>query len=197
MAVPSGEERDEPMRAPLRSGVPGNGSALPQPRGDVQFRACLPEGSLLRILDYWRHRRGDGRWPGRADLDPVDIPDLLPDVVLLDVVGEPPRFRKRLVGSAIVAREGRDSTGDWLEETINPAVRQEVLRQHVEAAGEPEGNCYRVEFLGVDRRLYSYQRLLLPLSGDGRRVDMLFGGARFLPSEAPDRLFPPTPGPLS
>jgi hypothetical protein len=47
---------------------------------------------------------------------------------------------------------------------------------------QPEGCCHLIEFAGADGKLYSYQRLLLPLSCDGERVNMLFGGARFLPA---------------
>ncbi|MEX2629759.1 MAG: PAS domain-containing protein [Tistlia sp.] len=162
-------------------------SPLPTPRGEVRFEASAPEGWLLEALGYWRRQRGGRRWPRRADIDPIDIPALLPGIILLDLVGAPPRFRKRLVGSAIVEKEGGDTTGRWLDECVNPSIREEVLRQHREAAEAPEGNCYRVAFTGADGKLYSYQRLLLPLSGDGQRVDMLFGGARFLPPVAARR----------
>lgn len=171
----------------LAGGAAARAAMLPRPRGEVLFRPSAPEGSLLAILDYWRQRRGARRWPSRADIDPIDIPELLPGIVLLDAVGTPPRFRKRLIGSAIVEKEGVDSTGQWLDECVNPLVRDEILRQHREAVESPEGCCYTVEFTGDDGKLYSYQRLLLPLSSDGERVDMLFGGARFLPAVASAR----------
>lgn len=179
---------DSPRRA---RAVPDSSAAraavLPRPRGEVSFRRAEPEGRLLRIRAYWLEKRGARRWPARADIDPVEIPDLLPEIILLDAVGTPPRFRKRLVGSSIVEKEGVDSTGRWLDESLNPAIRDEVVRQHHEAAEAPEGNCYTVAFAGGDGKHYSYQRLLLPLSSDGRRVDMLFGGARFLPATEPSR----------
>lgn len=175
------EERHPAGGAAARAGV------LPRPRGDVLFRRTAPAASLLALFEYWLSRRSGRRWPRRADIDPLDIPQLLPGVVLLDVVGAPPRFRKRLVGSTIVQKEGLDTTGRWLDDCVNPLVRDEILRQHLEAVEAPEGCCYTVEFAGDDGKLYSYQRLLLPLSGDGERVDMLFGGARFLPAVAPVR----------
>lgn len=169
-------------------GIPrSSANVLPRPRGDVYFRRADPVGVLVSVLAYWQHRRGQRCYPRRADIDPVDIPDLLPFVVLLDVVGEPHRFRKRLVGSAIVQKEGCDTTGRWLDDTVNPMIRDEVLRQHEEACDSLEGSCYLVEFNGEDGKLYSYQRLLLPLSNDGRQVDMLFGGAHFLPPVNPAR----------
>ncbi len=168
-------------------GAAAQAAALPPPRGEVLFRRCEPEGSLARVLAYWRRRRGGNAMPRRQDIDPVDIPSLLPFVILLDVVGDPPRFRKRLVGSGIVQKEGVESTGQWLDEGVNPVIRDEVIRQHVEATRSPAGSCYAVEFTGNDGKLYSYHRLLLPLSSDGEKVDMLFGGVRFLPAMLPER----------
>ncbi|SMF38367.1 PAS domain-containing protein [Tistlia consotensis] len=189
MAIDLETGSSRPRRVYPGRAVAARAAALPRPEGAVLFRCSEPQETLLRVFDYWRARRGGRRWPRRADIDPVDIPELLPEIILLDVVGDPPRFRKRLVGSAIVQKEGSDTTGRWLDETVNPTIRDEVLRQHREATEQPEGCCYTVEFAGADGKLYSYQRLLLPLSSDGERVDMLFGGARFLPAIKTDPRF--------
>lgn len=159
--------------------IPPEPRSLPPACGEVRFRRSEPEGRLRAILDYWRRRRGGRRWPRRADIDPLDIPELLPAVVLLDVVGAPPRFRRRLIGSAVVEGEGGDATGRWLDEGLTPPLAAAVVRQHREAVEAPEGCCYTAEFTGPDGRRHRWQRLLLPLSCDGRHVDMLFGGFRY------------------
>lgn len=147
------------------------------------FKPAEPIGPLVEIFTYWAVKRGERRMPARRDLDPADIPRLLPHVVLLDVVGMPPRFCKRLVGTAIVAREGRDSTGQWLHESLNPAIRGEVIRQHQETVDRSAMTCYAASFIGIDRKPYRYRRMLLPLSSDGTTVDKLFGGAVFAGAE--------------
>ena len=43
---------------------------------------------LQRLYEYWRSKVRDRRLPARADIDPLDIPDLLSNLVLIDVVGE-------------------------------------------------------------------------------------------------------------
>src|SRR3546814_19599704 len=75
---------------------------------------------LQRLFDYWDRIRGERAMPSRVDIDPTDIPDLLPDVALFDVEWEPLALRYRLVGTAVVtSREGmppRDPPGRRSEE---------------------------------------------------------------------------------
>jgi hypothetical protein len=63
-----------------------------------------PENAaFLEFYEYWLGKgRGAGKaMPARADIDPLDIPALLANVFLIDVVpGNPRRFRFRLVGTA-------------------------------------------------------------------------------------------------
>lgn len=56
------------------------------------------------LFDYWDKIRGDFPMPSRADFDPVDIPRLLPFIGLTDIVLPGPRFRYRVVGTAMSAR---------------------------------------------------------------------------------------------
>ncbi len=144
------------------------------------FAAAEPLGFLVDIEAYWVAKRAGRAMPSRADICPFELRGHLPNLILLDVVGAPPRFRKRLVGSAIVAKEGFDSTGRWLDETVREDIRDTVLAQHREAVEGRGMSCYTVSFLGKDGKIYRYQRLLLPLSADGETVNMLFGAVLFL-----------------
>src|SRR5215472_4666223 len=50
-------------------------------------------------LAYWRRLCGERRMPSRKDFDPLDIPQILPYVMLVDVLRDPLDFRFRLLGS--------------------------------------------------------------------------------------------------
>jgi len=66
---------------------------------------------------YWRDRHVDGRPPSRAEIDPpLDLPRLLPNLILYDRVDGD--FRVRLAGSEIVRRGGRDATGRLLSQDM-------------------------------------------------------------------------------
>ncbi|WP_416896656.1 MAG: PAS domain-containing protein [Minwuia sp.] len=72
---------------------------------------------ILALHRYWLAKIGDAPIPDRADIDPViEIPKLLANVWLLDVVGEPRRFRYRLMGSNLTRATTRPRIGQYLDE---------------------------------------------------------------------------------
>ena len=67
----------------------------------------LEDNTILHGLwSYWTARCGARLMPRRADIDPVDIPLLLPHLLLLET-DEQKRFRYRLVGTAIDRKSTR------------------------------------------------------------------------------------------
>jgi len=72
---------------------------------------------IAAIYDYWQSLWRDGKPPSRAAFDPVDIPRLLPNIWLLDVVHqEPLRFRYRLIGTHVAKARAMDRTGQFMDE---------------------------------------------------------------------------------
>src|ERR1700741_3932332 len=70
----------------------------------------VPISPHLDLYRYWDGRRNERLMPARKDIDPADIPALLPHVSLIHKPDG--QFRFRLVGSAAVEQFGRDLTGD-------------------------------------------------------------------------------------
>ena len=67
---------------------------------------------VQRLHEYWRAKSGaDDPVPRRRDIDPVELPDLLPNLMLVDVERNPLRFRYRLVGTRVVDFSYHDFTG--------------------------------------------------------------------------------------
>lgn len=52
--------------------------------------------------------------PLRADLNPTDLRDLLPNIIIIEVEQQPMRFRYRLVGTRVVEFNKMDFTGRHL-----------------------------------------------------------------------------------
>jgi hypothetical protein len=94
--------------------------------------------------------------------------------MLVDVTHAPLRLRYRLIGTHIVAASGEDRTGRFFDDVsffkLHPAVMQQFAL--VAASGQP---LYSLEpFTNlVNGTTYEVDRLILPLSSDGERVDML------------------------
>lgn len=134
-----------------------------------------PAEKLAAFRAYWDEIRGDRPMPGRHDLDPIDIPRLLPEVFLADVLADGD-FRYRIVGSHIVEQAGADFTGMKVSEVIHRGSQRELrkLYLHVVATCQPQYRRlrYRMRYTRLHSR---YEVIVAPLSADGEQVDMLFG----------------------
>jgi hypothetical protein len=138
--------------------------------------AGLSEPDLYRLYDYLEAKRGDREFAARRDLDPLDFPYILGNILLLDVLYQPLRFRYRLVGSLIVARVGYDMTGKFLHEHPHPSYRDYMLDCYAEVirSRRPSGGNYD---LFMDREIKRYQCIRVPLSDDGKIIDKIISAA--------------------
>lgn len=139
---------------------------------------------LRKLLAYWLAKKGDRPAPQRADIDPAEIKSLLPhlgivDVERADVDGRPLRFRYRLAGTEIAKAYGFDLTGRYLDELDLNNHQQDITAEYARAAETGEPSCSVFEYTRNDGRHISYERLVLPMSSDGRIIDMLIGGCVF------------------
>ncbi len=137
--------------------------------------------ALQRLYDYWLSKREDGKIPGRSDVDPLDIPDILPHICLLDVerTDDSLRFRFRLFGTQHQEFNQRDFTGQLIDEVFPPEAAAKVnaaYRQVVES-GEP--HYWRENLAFEGREHIAYERLICPLASDGETVNMLIGAFVF------------------
>ena len=147
------------------------------PKGDGPITRPPPGANarIVAIYEYWRRiAPGAGLLPGRRHLDPVDIPSLLPNLWLVDVVGEPRRFRARLIGTTLQRSGIPLKPGVYVEDPIASALRETVLadfrfvaetRQPVWFRGAPRAPH--------DTAIFEIERIFLPLAADGTTVDML------------------------
>lgn len=137
----------------------------------------LPErcaASLREMFDYWNDRRHDRPCPSRRDLDPVDIPRLLPFVSLVNVRPVAPRFVYRLMGTSVVSYIGRDLTGAPVGTGVKPDELDAVLARY-DTVAETMKPFYHQSFLQEESNDFSrVERLMLPLSEDGRSINMIW-----------------------
>lgn len=139
-----------------------------------------PQSEHLRgILAYWQAKKGDRPAPLRADIDPAEIKPLLPYLGIVDVERNPLRFRYRLVGTEITHGYGRELTGCYLDEADLDDHATDIVQEYARAAESGEPSCSILEYTRRDGRHVRYERLVLPLSSDGSRIDMLIGGCVF------------------
>jgi hypothetical protein len=59
---------------------------------------------VIATFDYWTRKVRNRTTTARRDLDPCEIPSLLPWLILTDVSDNPLDFRYRLIGTQVVAQ---------------------------------------------------------------------------------------------
>lgn len=152
----------------------------------LDFLAICSE-RIQRAYAYWDGKRAGRAMPARADINPAEIQDLLPYVVLTEVLKAPPYLRYRLVGTRQVQIRGMDPTGKpvrgnhigrhMVDDTVDEVMLnyEIVIRKrcfvydHNPVLGPP------LDSGSLDiGRLRERGTLLLPLSSDGNEVDMVF-----------------------
>ncbi len=127
---------------------------------------------LARVRAYWDGKRGNRFAPRRADIDPADLVEVLPRIMLADVRPEPLEFRYRLTGTGIADVHGSEHTGKSPRD-LTPAAYGALIHAHYCEAVRRREPLLHLIVLDTDERSRSYARLLLPLSEDGISVTML------------------------
>ena len=129
-----------------------------------------------RLADYLAAKAPPGKLPGRQHIDPLDIPDLLSWIMLIDVFPKPAgerRYRIRLMGTEVVAIQGVDETGKYMEDVLTGAAGAEIVHQCDEMLRTREPYYRRGVVATKGREHVHYERIAFPLAADGERVDML------------------------
>lgn len=163
------------VAASFISGLPAR--AALQRDGQGRATGEAPEISHPRLRElhqHWEARRGARAMPSRADLDPVELPrQLLPNLFLVDVEEEPRRFRYRLVGTELTAVMKRELKGLYIDE-MPFLFRKFALPAYAEVMERAAPTYREINAIEALWRI-RYKRLLLPLSDDGRRINMILG----------------------
>jgi hypothetical protein len=133
------------------------------------------DSRLHEFVRYWQSKRRADRLPSRRDIDPVDLRCFMGEMFMLDVVGEPKRFRYRLIGTKIIDRVGRNSTGKFQEEVYSPRQADEnnAMYRRICESGKPLRNYGHINW--VSREFLKYEIANVPLASDGATVDVIFG----------------------
>jgi len=131
---------------------------------------------LKFLFSYWLGKRRGRVAPARADIAPEEIIDILPYVMLIDLVGDDHRLRYRLIGTELDRLFGTGMTGQFLDEVDFNGLRPLVVADYRKVVEDAAPSWTRWRFLTGKGRLLEYERIALPLSTDGKAIDMLLVG---------------------
>jgi len=155
----------------------------------MTFAASLDEPLLAELYRYWSDCRGERFAPARGDIDPVDIPHLLPHVALSEVGGggRRLRFRYRLAGTQIEERFGCPLTNRYLDELKHGQYLDYIVALYERIIAEQVPIYSKNSFSDGDQNTLWAKHLMLPLSEDGIEVTMVLAGIVYVDSHPSHR----------
>jgi hypothetical protein len=128
-----------------------------------------PISHHLDLYRYWLAKRGRRAMPARSDINPGDIPTLLPYLMLVDKADG--QFRWRLAGTAVVQEVGREPTGSVVGSySSTTAAAARAIYERVFTTACPIFAAG--EFKITSHAVHNMSLLALPLSDNAADVNM-------------------------
>jgi len=139
----------------------------------TENQRALEDPRISRVYEYWRERCRDGVLPSRADIEPLDLVDVLPHLILVDVAHEPFEMRYRLVGTWICEHGGRDPTGENLEAAHFSSNWEKTRDEYRRAIDNGAPVFASARPIDAGKEFVPINRVFLPLAGPDGRVNMV------------------------
>ncbi len=143
----------------------------PEPAND-RFSFASP--IVERVYLYWCSKCQQDALPSRSDIEPSEIPDLLPHVILLDVQEDPRDYRYRLIGTGITKHLERDLTGAWMSEIPFQMPPSTIWDNCSEVANTRRPKKSKILYVGPFQEFLQAEDIIMPLADETGRVNMLF-----------------------
>ena len=178
------------------AGAPGSPKAAPAATAEI-VAGPIGDERLQHLYAYWRQKAANRSLPSRADLDPVEIPKLLPHIMLIDVLPSG-GYHYRLIGTENARAHGINATGRSLDEVLpGPDYKAHVIALYDECVRTRRALYSECLFLSLEQQGPERHTkvLFLPLSDDGASVNIVLVGQVFFYIDAAvrDRHFIDTP----
>jgi hypothetical protein len=131
---------------------------------------------LNQLHAYWQRKRGARPAPSWKEIDPAEIVPLLPHLFLIEAVGAPPRFRYRLIGTGVVALTGRDLTGHFVDENLEPAKFAALVEPYAAVIALARPVAKKGPTIWIEKReTLEVEVLLLPIANAQDEIALILG----------------------
>lgn len=148
----------------------------------TEFTTSLTEinhQALIDLVRYWQQLDPAPTVPRRQQFNPVNIPQCLRHIVLLDVGVGRPRYFVRLAGSSVNPVYQKSITGEYLENVLNNEDRQKIIAQYDYSVAHQRPTYMASTTCSPLGRRLNYERVVLPLTTNGDKTDKLLVGINF------------------
>lgn len=158
------------------------------PLANIQYLTEPSLAALRDLLGYWQDKRAGRFAPCRADIRPEELRPHLANLILVDVIANGEDLKYRLIGTALTQAAQRDATGKLFSELYRDVHRElePLLAVYCQTIVRRGPVIVQANIFWHSHASYrDCESVLLPLSTDGERVDMILGETRPLPLTPP------------
>jgi hypothetical protein len=129
---------------------------------------------------YWLAGKGERALPARGDFDPpIEIPRLVPNIIIFDVLQQPLDFVYRLIGSKVRTHLMRDLTGVRMSDIEFQRPPSVIWSQQAWVVEHAAPRFVRPPYVGPHKDFLFVEGVILPCGTDSL-VDKLIVFADFV-----------------
>lgn len=108
----------------------------------------VPDSRIIAAFQTHWQRLGAGSVPAREQFDPLDLPLILPNLLLVELEPETERLRYRLVGTLADEYTGFNLKGVYMDELFGTKTDKSArffdkIYRRIGRSGVPEGGTYQ------------------------------------------------------
>ncbi len=145
---------------------------------------AIRDTRLKELLVYWDEKRRGRPMPLAGEVSLVDLTFILPYLLWVEVEHEPRRYRYRRIGVELERIHGSSIEGLYIDEMPGFLYRRIAAKAYAEVVDGHAPVC-RIFSFAMTSWFAKYERLLLPVSAAGDRVDVILGA--IVPEFGPTR----------
>jgi len=138
-----------------------------------------------QVYDYWNRLRAGRAAPLRRELDPGDLKDMLPDIMILEQK-DPLTYRFRLAGTRMCSYYGRELRGNNILDIWSRAERESIESLLFSVTEDAAAAVLGFSAFNDEEDGAAMEMLLLPLKHDSGSLTRVFGS--IVPLTPPDWL---------
>jgi hypothetical protein len=140
----------------------------------------LNSGIVRGAVDYWQSKRSGDAPPFTDALDPLEVPRLLPHLMLKDVRRDPWDFRYRVVGTTVCEHSRHNWTGKWMSEVEGQGEGSTVFRVMRWVSEGRQPAIFRPPYVGPHKEFKYCEAAVMPWCDRQGLVDRVLVAVDFL-----------------
>jgi hypothetical protein len=140
----------------------------------------LNSGIVRAAFQYWQSKRNGPAPPPSDSFDPLEVPRLLPHLMLKDVRRDPWDFRYRVVGTTVREHSRNNWTGKWMSEVEGQGETSTVFRVMRWVSEERQPAIFRPPYVGPHKEFKYCEAAVMPWVDRAGLVDRVLVAVDFL-----------------